>query len=226
MTQKKQTIAAVLALFALCLASFVYAEPGDSAFDVLPQPQVNPESDFGTDVNVNMETIDQYLGLTDAVYRDMRMLVDPYDYDAIGGSSIASAMIEGFTLVPYPLLAPCQNMPEELGAGYEGPTLFSLEEDGRYRANYAESMDILTRLFPRDHAIILMCGAGGYAGMTKNLLLSLGWDEGMIINAGGYWFYRGDHAVKIASPDSGDGLYVFTGAPIVSIDFTHLTPLP
>ena len=30
-----------------------------------------------------------------------------------------------------------------------------------------------------------MCGGGGYAGMTKNLLVSLGWDENKIYNTCG-----------------------------------------
>ena len=215
----------IIAMTLVVVATLAAGALAESAFDVLPMPEVNPSSAFGTDLNVNMETIDDYLGLSDAAYRDMRMLVDPFDYDAIGGSSIASASIEGFTLVPYPKLAPCLNMPEELGEGYIGPTLFDIDEAGNYRPNYAESMDILERLFPKDQAILLMCGAGGYAGMTKSLLVGLGWDEGMIINVGGYWDYHGDRSVPVASEDSGNGLYVFDGAPHVDFDFTHLTPL-
>ena len=80
------------------------ADPGPSAFEILPISEPDPESDFGVDVNVNMDTIDSYLNLSDAVYRDMRMPVDPFDYNAIGGSSIASATIEGFAMIPYPKL--------------------------------------------------------------------------------------------------------------------------
>ena len=218
-------ITLIAVLLAMLLAAMpAMAEPGQSAFEVLPVPEPNPDSDFGVDINVNMDTIDGYLGLSDAVYRDMRMLVDPYDYDAIGGSSIASATIEGFALVPYPKLAPCLNMPEALGEGYDGPTLFSIGKDGAYVANYAESMQLLERVFPKDRAILLMCGAGGYAGMTKSLLVGLGWDEGLIVNVGGYWSYNGGHSVPIASDDSGDGLYRFGGVEFFDIDFTHLTP--
>ena len=218
-------ITLIAVLLAMLLAAMpAMAEPGQSAFEVLPVPEANPDSDFGVDINVNMDTIDGYLGLSDAVYRDMRMLVDPYDYDAIGGSSIASATIEGFALVPYPKLAPCLNMPEALGEGYDGPTLFSIGKDGAYVANYAESMQLLERVFPKDRAILLMCGAGGYAGLTKSLLVGLGWDEGLIVNVGGYWSYNGGHSVPIASDDSGDGLYRFGGVEFFDIDFTHLTP--
>ena len=216
------TIFVITTVFSAAAAS---AESGPSAFEVLPVAEPDPANDFGIDINVNMTTIDDYLNLSDAVYRDMRMPVDPYDYDAIGGSSIASATIEGFTMVPYPKLAPCSNMPEILGDGYDGPTLFSVNEDGTYQANYAESTEILERVFPKDKAILLMCGAGGYAGMTKNLLTALGWNEDFIINVGGYWGYSGNHSVSFLSEDSADGLYGFNGIEIYDIDFTHLSPV-
>ena len=209
----------------LCPAVTSYAESSQSAFEVLPMAEPNPESDFGVDMNVNMDTIDGYLNLSDAVYRDMRMPVDPYDYDAIGGSSIASATVEGFAMIPYPKLAPCLGMPEALGEGYAGPTLFSIDENGSYQANFEESEAILERLFPKDKAILLMCGAGGYAGMTKNLLVGLGWNADLIINVGGYWNYSGDHSVSLLSEDSGEGLYGFNGTEFYDIDFTHLTPV-
>ena len=48
-------------------------------------------------------------------------------------------------------------------------------------------MDIIEQIFPKDKVIFLMCGGGGYAGMTKNFLVSMGWDENKIYNVGGYW---------------------------------------
>lgn len=218
---KKHWISAAAALALTVCAAGVLAE---SAFEVLPAPQADPNSDFGVDVNVNMETIDDYLGLEDAVYRDMRMTVDPYDYEAIGGDSILSGMIEGFTLIPYPLLAPCANMPEVLGEGYTGPTLFASDGSGGFTPCYEESMAILEAIFPKDQAIVLMCGAGGYAGMTKNLLVSLGWDEGLILNVGGYWFYHGEHAVDTRVETGAVGLYAFQNVDQFEIDFDSLTP--
>ena len=221
----KHVFALLLVIILMCsLSAAAFAETGQSAFEVLPVAEPNPENPFGVDMNVNMDSIDDYLKLSDAVYRDMRMPVDPYDYDAIGGSSIASATIEGFAMIPYPKLAPCLNMPEALGDGYDGPTLFSIDENGSYLANYAESEAILERLFPKDRAILLMCGAGGYAGMTRNLLVGLGWNGDMIINVGGYWDYSGDRSLSVLSEDSGDGLYGFNGTEFYDIDFTHLTP--
>ena len=52
-------------------------------------------------------------------------------------------------------------------------------------------MDIINRLFPKDKVIFLMCGGGGYAGMTKDFLVTMGWDETKIYNVGGYWYYKG-----------------------------------
>ena len=45
----------------------------------LPKPEVSEgvRGDLGIDANVNEETIDKYLDREDAVYRDMRRLVDP-----------------------------------------------------------------------------------------------------------------------------------------------------
>ena len=48
--------------------------------------------------------------------------------------------------------------------------------------------EILEDLFPKDKKIFLMCGGGGYAGMMKNLLISLGWNQDNIYNVGGYWY--------------------------------------
>mgnify|MGYP003306326125 CR=1 FL=1 len=50
-------------------------------------------------------------------------------------------------------------------------------EAGKYEANYKESLEILEYYFPKDKNIFLMCGGGGYAGMTKTMLVTLGWDE-------------------------------------------------
>ena len=78
--------------------------------------------------------------------------------------------MKGFEVVPYPYLVNVSGLPKEVGDTYKGNTLFT-EKDGKYTANYKESMDILEYLFPKDKNIFLMCGGGGYAGMTKNLLV-------------------------------------------------------
>lgn len=177
---------------------------------------------FGVDANINEVTIDNYLGRSDSVYRDMRLLEDPADYSAIGGDSYLSGYVNGFEVVPYPYLVNVTGLPEEVGQSYTGPTLFTLNEDGSYTANYQQSMAILEDLFPKDKNIFLMCGGAGYAGQTKDLLTKLGWDASKIYNVGGYWFYEGNHNVKVKNDD---GTYAFWKIPYHAIDFTTLTPV-
>ena len=53
----------------------------------IPEPDADLDSMFGVDKNINILTIDKYLGREDTVYRDMRVLFDPADYAAIGGDA-------------------------------------------------------------------------------------------------------------------------------------------
>ena len=190
----------------------------------LPKPQVSEgeRGQLGIDKNINEKNIDKYLGRSDSVYRDMRMLVDPANYEAIGGDSYLSGFVKGFEVVPLPYLVPAEGLPEAVGSSYTGPTLFS-QQDGEYVANYVESMDILEALFPKDKNIFLMCGGGGYAGMTKNLLVALGWNENKIYNVGGYWSYDGGNNVSVKTERGGETVYDFFKVPYHSIDFSTLT---
>ena len=173
---------------------------------------------LGIDKNINEETIDKYLNRSDSVYRDMRMLKDPGNYEAIGGDSYLSGFIKGFEVVPYPLLTEVKGLPEAVGDSYKGKTLFK-EKDGKYIANYKESLEILEYYFPKDKNIFLICGGGGYAGMTKNLLVSLGWDENKIYNVGGYWYYNGKNNVEVKNNNK----YDFYKVTYHDIDFKNLT---
>ena len=184
---------------------------GEAALQPLPAPEVEEGlrgEQFGIDKNINESTIDQYLGREDTVYRDMRMLKDEAEYEAIGGDAWLSGIVEGFEVVPLPYLVNVEGLPEEVGSTYSGETLFTHTEEG-YLPNYEESMDILTYLFPKDKNIILMCGGGGYAGMTKAMLTELGWDANKIYNAGGYWFYQGEHNLPIRREENGKTYYDF-----------------
>ena len=96
--------------------------------------------------------------------------------------------------------------------------------DGSYTANYEESTQILEALFPKDKTIFLMCGGGGYSGMMKNLLVTLGWDENKIYDVGGYWFYEGDHNIEVKRVLADDSVvYDFYKVPYHEIDFDSLT---
>lgn len=192
----------------------------------LPLPEVSDgmRGELGIDRNINEETIDKYLNREDSVYRDMRMFVDEADYAAIGGDSVLSGYVKGFEVVPYPYLCNVEGLPEAVGESYTGTTLFTHTADGQYTANYKESMHILETLFPKDKNIFLMCGGGGYAGMTKNLLVALGWDGNRIWNTGGYWYYEGANKVETKYEENGKTYYDFSGAVYHLIDFSVLTP--
>lgn len=190
----------------------------------LPKPEITEglRGTFGIDKNINETTIDNYLNRSDSVYRDMRMLKDPGNYEVIGGDSYLSGFIKGFEVVPYPYLVNVTGLPEEVGKTYEGNTLFTLK-DGKYIANYNESLSILEYLFPKDKNIFLMCGAGGYAGSTKEMLIALGWDENKIYNIGGYWYYNGNNNVEVKRTTNNKTYYDFYKINYHNIDFTNLT---
>ena len=189
----------------------------------MPTPEVTEgvRGEFGIDKNINESTIDNYLNREDSVYLDMRMLVDPGNYEAIGGDAYLSGFVKGFEVVPLPYLVNVTGLPEEVGDTYQGKTLFT-EKDGKYTPNYKESMDILEYLFPKDKNIFLMCGGGGYAGMTKTMLIKLGWDENKIYNVGGYWYYEGKNNVKVKNEIDGNTTYDFWKIPYHEIDFETL----
>ena len=194
----------------------------------LPTPEVMSGirgEQFGIDKNINEETIDKYLNRPDVCYRDMRMLKDPANYEAIGGDSYLSGFIKGFEVVPLPYLIPVTNLPVEVGDTYSDKTLFSFKNN-EYIANYEESMDILEYLFPKDMNIFLMCGGGGYAGQTKDFLLSLGWNENKVYNIGGYWYYNGENDVKVKRiTDDNKTVYDFYKVCYHDIDFDILTEI-
>ena len=215
-------IAVVLAIGAFLLGKFAFPNKLAS----LPKPEVaeGQRGELGIDKNVNEETIDAYLGRSDAVYRDVRMLEDPGNYEAIGGDSYLSGFVRGFELVPFPYIVNVSGLPEEVGQTYIGKTLYHQHSDGSYTPNYKESLSILEGLFPKDKIIFLMCGGGGYSGMLKNMLVMLGWDENKIYDVGGYWYYGGDNNVDVKRVnDDGQIVYDFYKVPVHEIEFDKLT---
>lgn len=224
---KKVIWRAVIATILIAISTFLagrYIFPAEKLAN-LPKPQVSEgeRGQLGIDKNINESNLDDYLGRSDSVYRDMRMLVDPANYEAIGGDSYLSGFVKGFEVVPLPYLIPAEGLPEAVGKSYTGLTLFSADGNGGYTANYAESMDILEALFPKDKNIFLMCGGGGYAGMTKNLLVSLGWNAEKIYNVGGYWSYNGKNNISVKTERDGKTAYDFYKVPYHNIDFSTLT---
>ena len=190
----------------------------------LPKPEVTEglRGELGIDKNINEETIDKYLFREDSVYRDVRMLDDPGNYEAIGGDSKLSGFIKGFEVISLPYIIPVSGLPEAVGDTYIGETLFSIDEKGNYVANYKESMDILEYVFPKDKYIFIMCGGGGYAGMMKNVLVKLGWDANKIYDIGGYWYYEGKNNINVKRTINGEDTYDFWKVLYHDIDFSSL----
>ena len=213
----------------LVIASFLvgrYVFPAEVLAE-LPVPELaeGQRGELGIDKNINEATIDNYLGRSDAVYRDLRMLKDPGNYEAIGGDAYLSGFVDGFEVVPYPYIVNVEGLPDAVGQTYNGKTLFTFA-DGRYTPNYKESMEILEALFPKDKVIFLMCGGGGYSGMMRQMLIALGWDETKIYDVGGYWFYDGKNNVEVKRVlDNGEVVYDFYKVPYHDIDFDILTEM-
>ncbi len=219
----KKVISFILTFaIAFCFAACT-AVPKD-----LPGATVDAESQFGVDKNINMETIDNYLGREDTVYRDMRLLFDPADYASIGGNADLSVTIAGFKITPFPYIGTLQALP--VGGAYDGECLYTIEwnEDGTVKSatpNYEESEMVLRELFPKDKNIFLICGGGGYAGMMRTLLIYLGWDETKVYNVGGAWQYEGENKQElIVYPDDANGNVIDATwrADYAYIDFTRL----
>ena len=232
MSKKKKIIIIFSAIFlVLILSVFTFflihrniTNTQVSNLKELPKPEITggARGELGIDKNINETTIDEYLNREDSVYRDMRMLEDPGNYEAIGGDRFLSGYIEGFEVIPLPYIIPVTGLPSQVGNTYTGTTLF-YDDNGTYVENYKESMSIIEEVFPKDKVIFLMCGGGGYAGMTKNFLVSLGWDENKIYNTGGYWYYKGEHSINVKKEVDGVVSYDFDKVPYHNIEFDKLT---
>lgn len=204
------------------------AKAAQGEMTILPASDPNPESMFGVDSNINMGTIDDYLGRPDVIYRDMRLVRDPADYESIGGDRNLTVALEGFKVVPFPYVGTLPQLP--VSGAYDGDTLFNIEWDEQEDIvqadpNYEQSMLIVEDLFPKDRPIFLMCGGAGYASQMKKLLIYLGWDESLLYNIGGAWEYTGYHAVQIMSAANGEDEYFLWRLDMAPLDFSQYTPL-
>ena len=85
-SSKKSKVIIIVCLIVLILATFTTLfilmvknqgnnDPKQKELLPLPKAEADPSrGDFGVDRNINVDTIDKYLGRSDTVYRDMRML--------------------------------------------------------------------------------------------------------------------------------------------------------
>ena len=220
------TLVTILCFFAVLFSACSSGK--NSGKKVLPPPEIDYTSMFGVDKNINIDTIDNYLGRDDVAYIDLRMLFDPANFAEIGGEAELTRTIKGFRIIPYPYIATLPELP--VPNAYDGPCLYALtwNEDGSIATatqNYAESDMILSDLFPKDKAIFLMCGGGGYSSMMKALLLHLGWDKTRLYIVGANWNYTGSQALELAvsADDTKDGVSLASWrADYIHIDFSRL----
>ena len=196
----------------------------------LPAPELSEglRGKYGIDKNINETTIDNYLNRSDTVYRDVRMLVDSASWENKGGDRYLTGYIKGFEVIPSPYLASYtdayikQKEKENVYGLYTGKTLFTLQDEGTYTPNYKETMEILEAIFPKDKNIFIICGAGGYAGQVKDMLISLGWNKELVRDIGGYWYYNGKNSVQVKETIDGKDYYNFSKVPYYNIDFDSL----
>ena len=229
MKMKSVLLCVLLCLTLLLSACATNGSPVSSTDEVQLDPLPPPEPDggpFGVDVNININTIDDFLERSDVKYIDVRMFYDPADFPAIGGIAELTQTLPGYRIVPFPFIGTLSAMPVD--GAYDGDTLFSIvwgegHEIVEVKANFAESELILSELFPKDKIIFLMCGGGGYSALTRALLVNQGWDANMIYNTGGNWHYEGNRSVDLTI--SGDASRIATWrANYALIDFEHLRP--
>ena len=184
---------------------------------------------YGIDKNINEKTIDNYLHRTDVVYRDVRMLEDSASWENKWWTRNLEWFVEWFEVVPYAFLTQFpqeyidQKASENVFGLYTWKTLFSLDENGNYIANYVESMEILEYLFPKDKYIFLMCGAGWYANFTKKMLIALWRDETKIYNVWWYRNYEWNRGISTINNNGNSVTYDFWKVPYYNIDFDSLT---
>ena len=213
------------AVLAAGFAQTARADEAQTELAPLPLPETDPDSERGADVNINMATIDQYLGRPEVAYRDVRHL---YATDEAGNAVVdLASTIQGFKITPYIKLAPMS------ADSVRGDELFALEWDAdgnivSATPNYVESELVVRDLFPQDRPVFLMCTSGGRASMAKNLLLFLGWNPELVYNIGGQKDYKGTNLLEIVSypvERGGDDILAVWRADYADINPAFLHPV-
>ena len=195
----------------------------------LPKADPDLETTFHTDRNITIKNIDDNLGIEGVVYRDMRMIEDPADFSVVGGSPDLNVLIEGFEVVPLPLIANPGPMP--VPTPYDGLHLFDVVWAGETKITsitpcYKESMQVLEKIFPKDKVIFAVCGGAGYSSMIRSVLIYLGWSPEKIYNVGAMWKYKGDKGIDIVVPlDNGEKEIHTDRCILHEFDFDNYTAL-
>ena len=216
----------VLLCLTLLVAACTTSGSTDATQELTDLPPPEPDGGpFGVDVNININTIDDYLGRPDVAYIDVRMLYDPAEFEAIGGISTLSQTLPGYRIVPFPFIGTLSAMPVD--NAYDGDRLFEIvwgegQDIISVTPNFIESELILNELYPKDKVIFFMCGGGGYSALTRALLVHQGWDANKIYNTGGNWHYDGNMGLDLTVSGNNSDIATWR-ANYALIDFEHLT---
>jgi rhodanese-related sulfurtransferase len=133
-----------------------------------------------TCAGISKENLKDYLGREDIVYIDLRN-------DGSTGTSLgeySGGHLKGFKLVEFFEYI-------YASGGAKGSQLFykaGEKSDGTpiFAPRYADSVETLEELFPRNKTIFLMCGGGVRVVDMMQLLDQYGWDMSHIYNVGGW----------------------------------------
>ena len=87
-------------------------------------------------------------------------------------------------------------------------------------------MLVLEDLFPKDRPLVMGCGGGGYAYMTKKVLAYLGWNEELLYNMGAIATYTGTRRAQVLETAAdGTEMWATWRLDAPQIDLARMTPL-
>jgi rhodanese-related sulfurtransferase len=141
---------------------------------------------------ISGSNLKDYLGRKDVVYIDVR------DDGSAGDSSTAlteyaAGHLKGFKSVEF--------FDVIYNGGTKGTQLFYKAGDKDsvtpiFAPRYADSVEMLEELFPKDKTLFLMCAGGGRVVTLMQLLDQYGWDMTQVYNVGGWSMYDDEAAYK------------------------------
>ena len=120
---------------------------------------------------INKDNLYEYMGRSDVAYIDLRDFAD-YQF----------SHLEGFTNVQF--FADIWNQNGVAGTNH----LFNKD----YTPAFADSVEILETLIPKDKTVFLMCAGGGRVVWMMDILELNGWDMSKIYNVGGMNNYKAE----------------------------------
>ena len=147
--------------------------------------------------SITSENLKDYLGREDVVYIDARNFKD-----------FAPKHLRNFECIPFFGL-----IYDAEANGADKPQLFSGDPTAPV-ATYAESVEILNALFPKDKTLFLMCQSGGRIKTLMQILDANGYDMNKIYNVGGMAQYDSYTDATVAEEIVVTDTYAFNGLTV------------